>query len=516
MSSSLPNDNASNTNTFYTAESPRQANNANLEEIVTPRGNKKNNVKPIKLNFSKEVVTTNATQPALPPMEIPSDLYKELPMKLVANPIFIDFMYSNVVISAKHIYDYYLKHSAELPREIGKMIRFHYEDITIVGGAVVTLLDHMLKGYKERHQLSALNTVFQKGTSDIDMTWSMPAIPTTPSQYPEHLMFVGNKMVEILQLAFNHPHFMNEVKKIIQSILKKNCRFSAKVSSHDQSVKYGSFSITFTFIVDDQPIKIGDLTLHDAFNSQKYNDFHQVISQPKTRPMIEDPIYCINPIASQMYGTEINTIVLDPFTPNSVPIRIPTLSRFVRQQLFAAGNLLLDEAYKPELKEKGFNLFRRVVYILYLLHAYHKNTNTTNLRKIGILAHPYSSKLLLFNMVLQKMQLILSLQRNDTAKTAFIEQLKNIFTISPNLYQTLIEQLNEMIEKEKVAQQANMLRQQMLGYQAPQYRYQQPIRSVPTSGHTSFPSVLPPKGPPRKKGGQTRRQTRRTRSQKND
>jgi hypothetical protein len=438
--------------------------------------------------------------------------YDDLPMKLVANPRFIDFFYSYVIISAKLIYSHYMENPTKIPKELGKMLKFHYEDITIIGGAVVTLLDHSLTHYKQRHQLQSIDTIFQKGTSDIDMTWSMPTDPTVPAQYPEHLTFMGTTMVNTLQKVFNSKPFIDELKQTIQHIYKKNCDFRVEVEGRDYSVKYGSFSIVITFLVDDHPIKIGDLTLHDSYNSQRYNDYHQLNPSPKTMPMIMDPIYCINPVASQFYKTEQNTITLDPITPNSVPIRIPTLDRFVRQQLFAAGNLLLDPSYQPALKAKGYNHIRRVAYLLYMLHSFQKSNanNIRNIRKIGILIDASFAKLYLFNIFIQKMNMIIGSTRNESSKKTIYKNSINAFSIIPDFYSILAVKL----EREQIAQQADRLAQQAQQAQQMQmpmtqmpmtqqpYRRQAPIQSA----HIPLPRA------PTKKGGATTRRNKASRT----
>lgn len=449
------------------------------ENLGTPRS-EQGNVIPTTLNFGKDVIP-KPNHP-LPSMNS-NAIYDEIPVKLVSDPRFIDYFYSYVVTSAKFLYHHYLSKPKELPAEIGKMLKFHYDDITIIGGAVLTLLDYKLKGYKERHQLLPIESIFQKGTSDIDMTWSIPVNPNIPSLQPEHLSFTGTKMVELLNKSMNQSAFIKEVKPLINEILKKNCTLRVDVQGRDHSDRYGSFSIVFTFIVDDHPIKIGDLTLHDAFNSQRFNDYHQIIPDPKSIPVIFDPIYCINPVASNIYGVEVNTILLDPFTSVSVPIRIPTLSRYVNQQLFAAGNLILDPAYKPTLKEKGYNHIRRVAYLLYLLHSYQSTANNkNNVRKIGILANPYAAKLLLFNMVYQKMNIIINLQQSKNNKDKVIEQFNRAFLIIPDLYSTLYQQLQRLIEQERIAQQAEQLRQQVLFQQQRMSSSQKP--SIRRGGST--------------------------------
>lgn len=508
---------------FHTPRSHWSENSGTPRSITGNNGKKNENAQPVTLNFGKNVIPT-PNEP-LPEMRLNEPIpYDELPMKLVANPKFIDFFYSYIVVTAKHIYSHYMESQAKLPKNIGKMIKFHYEDITIIGGAVVTLLDHSLKNYKQRHQLQSIETIFQKGTSDIDMTWSMPTNPTVAEQYPQQLSFMGKNMVNTLQKGLNTDQFVNEMKQTILSMYRKECNFQVVVEGRDHSAKYGSFSIVITFVVDDHPIKIGDLTLHDSYNSQKYNDYHQLNPTPKDLPMIMDPIYCINPLASQFYRTEQNTITLDPITPHSVPIRIPTIDRFVKQQLFAAGNLLLDPSYQPTLKAKGYNHIRRVAYLLYLLHSF-QQSNAANIRKIGILIDASQAKLYLFNLFLQKMNMILSSTRNEANKTMIYNNTINAFSIIPDFYSTLSMKL----EREQIAQQANRLAQQaqqmyrvqsqmpMAQSQMPVAQSQMPMAPYPYSRQQAKQSVVSkthvplPKSPMKKGGSKTRRnKARRT------
>ena len=531
MAENAPNDE------FHTPRSHWSENSGTPRSVtgnsVSGNNGKKNaNVQPVTLNFGKNTIP-KPNEP-LSQMKLTTSIpYDELPMKLVANARFIDYFYSCIVVTAKFIYNHYMHPEIKIPKELGEMIRFHYQDITMIGGAVITLLDHTLMNYKQRHHLQPIESVFQKGTSDIDMTWSMPTNPMLAGKYPQQLIFMGKKMVEMLQKGLNAGNFINEIKQIIQNMYSTDCDFRVEVEGRDHAVKYGSFSIVITFVVDDHPIKIGDLTLHDSYNSQRYNDFHQINPSPKTMPVIMDPIYCISSAASEYYSITQNTITLNPMTPTSVPIRIPTIDRFVYQQLFAAGNLLLDPSYQPTLKAKGYNHIRRVAYLLYLLHSFQKSNanNNHNIRKIGNLKDVSITKFHLFNSVVQKINMIIHLTRNASSKEAVEQKCIDAFSIVPNFYSELVTKL----EREQIAQQADQLAQKarqaqqarqmymaqsqmpMAQSQMPMAQSQRPMTSYPynrrqiiqtsvSKSHTPLP-----KTPTKKGGSKTRRnKARRT------
>jgi hypothetical protein len=250
---------------------------------------------------------------------------------------------------------------------------YRWTDITVIGGAALVLYDAALNDYKKRYAAHDMRSFFEKGTADIDMTWNMAIHPSMVQSHSKFMVDLGNKMTNQLKEFFKTDKKTSDkhIVKVIQRMMletsiyeNKHALFSdftVSVVPKNTVERYGTYSIEIHFNIRGHILKIADLTLHDGFNSQQYTDNHDFIT-PRTSPLLEDPTYCTSGI--QYYPNLFvppNTFLID-LQQLITPVRIPLVYHYINQQLFAAGNLLLNT---PQ-KEKGYINLRRVVYLMYL------------------------------------------------------------------------------------------------------------------------------------------------------
>jgi hypothetical protein len=123
---------------------------------------------------------------------------------------------------------------------------------------------------------------------------------------------------------------------------------------------YGSYHIIITLKIGNFRFTVCELNIHDGYHSQKYNWNHEY--QPnKTIGLHLDPMYCTAGFPPMIEPTT-TAIPIQTKTMRLALVRVPNLRRFMEQQLFAFGNLLLD--VPP--KEKGYIALQRVVYLIRL------------------------------------------------------------------------------------------------------------------------------------------------------
>jgi hypothetical protein len=283
-----------------------------------------------------------------------------LQVDLVSRPDFIAEIYGIVA------------NSASLINNVNSL--FRWGDITVIGGAALVLYDAALLDYKRRHQMNDLRTFFEKGTADIDMTWNIAASPKEKGiSFPADVISTGDTLVNILKGAFagsrKHlpkEHILNAIHRIILNTSRydnKEALFSdltVHIVSKNVVETYGSYSIGIEFHIRGHVLKIADLTLHDAFNSQQYSDDHEHIDS-RHSALENDPTYCTSGL---MFYPNVyipsNTFLIN--VQNVMPVRVPLVHRYIYQQLFAAGNLLLSIPIRP----KGYVNLKRAVYMIKL------------------------------------------------------------------------------------------------------------------------------------------------------
>ena len=245
---------------------------------------------------------------------------RQKPMMQSIDPTFLAFFYHHVVAAA---------HSAL--NETGLWSHFQIEGITLVGGAVLPLYELPLPSEIMR-------------TSDIDLTWYLHASPLYPNRQPWAVESLGDAMRMHLIQQFTHPAVIDQLSHVLpqgMQCAEPQAEPHVEVVATNRVEAYGSYSLVIHY----EGCPLADLTLHDGFGSQTYDEDHHPIAYPKSVPMWSDPMY-----PREQY---VVTVVKEIW-----PIRIPTLEVYVRQQLFAAGNLLLSG------KEKGYRVMERVIHLI--------------------------------------------------------------------------------------------------------------------------------------------------------
>ena len=174
-------------------------------------------------------------------------------------------------------------------------LAYHAEDITVVGGAVLTLLDDVLQDVRGRHtrEIRSLYNELERQTPDIDLVW-WPTIKETEdamvvtSSSPCILAFV-DRMRAAMEHEFPHA---------------------------DIHVRHASAIGVHSIVVEEFHQKVIDLSIHDSGTSQRYTINAGFIDG--TPFMTTDPMYSSHTIP--LYGGRV---------------RIPVLHRFILQQIFA-------------------------------------------------------------------------------------------------------------------------------------------------------------------------------------
>ena len=231
----------------------------------------------------------------------------------LTDPTFLAFFYHHVAAASYNALD-----------QTGLWMHFQMEGITMVGGAVLSLYGLNLPYYLLQ-------------TSDIDLTWYLHAHPAYPSSQPQAVEALGDALCITLKEQLMHPHVLG----YFQSILCHPLTQGFEIIPTNRVVAYGSYSLAIRL----EGLPFADLTLHDGFGSQSYDDDHQPILHPRSMPMWNDPMY-----PREQYILKV--------VEGIWPIRIPSLEVYVKQQLFAAGNLMIAG------KEKGDRVMQRVIYVI--------------------------------------------------------------------------------------------------------------------------------------------------------
>jgi hypothetical protein len=246
----------------------------------------------------------------------------------LADPTFLAFFYHHVAAAGHHALD-----------KTGLWSHFQMEDITMVGGAVMAVYD----------TFSSCLPATIKQTHDMDFTWYLRADPLYPCSHPNAVGRLGEEMVQQLQTQLTHPLVLGHIQRTLGPFPLPPANAPAtwvapaplEIKGKNMVATYGSYAIAIRIYGQ----TLADLTLHDGFCSQTYDDQHAPIPYPRATPMYQDP----------MYPADQRVV---PVVEGIWPVRVPSPEVYVRQQLFAAGNLLIAG------KEKGYRLMERVVYLL--------------------------------------------------------------------------------------------------------------------------------------------------------
>jgi len=290
---------------------------------------------------------------------IQQELLSIVPNTLATTASFVGFLYNELISAAK---------DCQLVRIQPSF--FRVDDITVVGGSVVTVYEEWLRNYKNRHPLPE-DMVLERKTNDIDVTWCMAVNPEVPYRNPDVVYAMGQEYVVklILKLKSRSSLLINEIRNIPALQQLDLSVFSVEVDTKADHKRYnvkqlvemyGSYHIIITLKIGSFHFTVCEINIHDGYHSQKYNWNHEYQAN-KTIGLHSDPMYCTAGFPPMIASTT-TTIPIQTKTMRLALVRVPNLRRFMEQQLFAFGNLLLD--VPP--KEKGYIALQRVVYLIRL------------------------------------------------------------------------------------------------------------------------------------------------------
>ena len=312
-------------------------------------------------------------------------------------------------------------------------ILYNPVDITLIGGSVLSIYDHLLPASKAQHDIKPLQSYMQRRTTDIDMVWwptiklndesafmqtksdkerkdmcktfvyekqphivisTSPAIMTVADVFEEQLRTVFQESLPTIQTNVLIALLENAVPIQVQS-------FSIDVSRKSQAIT-GTHTMIVSITVNG--IKMDELcqiSLHDGGSSQLNNRDGERNTQ--LEHMTRDPVYCTVKNAYLIKLKEMNIHV-----PYVHTIRIPSVLDFVEQQMFAFGNNLLPMMVESgtvqhvlhhkqhERYTKAFVHFKRAYYLKLVMHSFNaseyvhdeKNLANDNTFLARHLSHP--------------------------------------------------------------------------------------------------------------------------------
>ena len=301
-------------------------------------------------------------------------------------------------------------------------IVYNPADITLIGGSVLTIYDHLLPASKAQHDIKPLQSYMQRRTTDIDMVWwptiklneesalmktksdkerkemckkfvyekepyivisTSPAIMTVADVFEEQLRTVFQEAIPTIQTNVLIALLENAVPIQVQT-------FSIDVSRKSQTIT-GTHtmivSITVNGIIMEE---ICQISLHDGGSSQLYRRDGERITQ--LEHMMRDPVYCTIKNAYLIKLKEMNINV-----PHVHTIQIPSVLDFAEQQMFAFGNNMLPilaelgtvqqaphilHAKQYERYAKAFAHFKRAFYLKLVMHAFNLSEPVHNKKTI--------------------------------------------------------------------------------------------------------------------------------------
>jgi hypothetical protein len=295
------------------------------------------------------------------------------------------------------------------------LIEYDKNDIMIVGGAALNIYDYLLKEFKNRRGIAAMEEYIKKKTSDIDIVWwpkltatiKNPKVPiqneivVSSSQAIENLV---SKFREELVLEFKKnsvkQNLLNQIKPYLGNTesnksnnvsgntesnksnnVNGNNVNSNKASANTDSLVIkvnwlpfyaaGVHKVEVEFYIGGQVLKMLDISIHDSGASQKFDKEGKLITD--LRPMTDDPVYCTQDPSEK---NSIKSFIIDSKNGRNMIVRVPSIYSFIQQQMFAFDNLVRDK------QQKAFINYKRVEFIKLLLEKW-QNENKDDLNIIG-------------------------------------------------------------------------------------------------------------------------------------
>jgi len=243
--------------------------------------------------------------------------------ELASNPSFIRSMF--VIVRA----------SAQTSTTFQEELTYNFEDITVVGGAAYNIFCKQLK------KLPPMKT------SDIDMVWWTPqkvqndVINDTVKKFRDKLLDANR--VELIQDKLKHligPFHDKPIETIeiyssepeIYYVSKPGKHHNSKPDSNLQDNPIVNSTIRLSIIINGTHIikNICEFMIHNGISSQG----HRLQGNRHIEMLANtDPIYCDH--------TEDYTMLLSK-------IRVPTIERYITQQLFSYTQILTN---KPDIQK---------------------------------------------------------------------------------------------------------------------------------------------------------------------
>jgi hypothetical protein len=251
------------------------------------------------------------------------------------------------------------------------IIKYDENDIMILGGAALNVYDYLLKDFKHRRGIAAMEEYIKKKTSDIDIAWwpKLTANISNPTKQINDEIVVSsstainelvNEFKRELELEFGKKEILDTIKEQIKlytnNVSDNELKFYIK---HLHIYQAGVHKLEVIFSIKNYSINLVDISIHDGGASQRYDSEGNEITD--LLPMFMDPVYCTSK------QSELNSIISFPVKVKNtdVTIRIPSIYSFIKQQLFAFDNLTRLKNEKS--KEKATINLKRVEYIKTLL-----------------------------------------------------------------------------------------------------------------------------------------------------
>ena len=220
---------------------------------------------------------------------------------------------------------------------------------TVIGGAAFMLYAYAQNGNNrermESDMMEKLGKVLQ--TSDIDIAiWYKNIMDENEFKQKNALM------ERAIRTTFTNASYIQSIKEILSDITIVD----TITVSIPESKTYSSLTtnIPIHFIINGKVIKI-DIAIKNAIYSQRVNNGRNITKIP-----IEQ---------NETYMNDSNTLFLR-ILPNAHPVRVPTVEKFIRQQILAYNNEIksLGEYRKnspkyTEIKTKLTNYKERLSYL---------------------------------------------------------------------------------------------------------------------------------------------------------
>lgn len=349
--------------------------------------------------------------------------------------------------------------------------------ITLIGGAVLTIYDHLIANYRARKggRLLRLREYIQDATRDMDIVWNMTNAPHLIQSNPVLVRTLGTLIVEQLQT--------DDVKDVITGLIRNELQQDVNVRIHniDSTGQYGTFAIHIEVETQGYPsFTICDFSIHDGYSSQQYDDNHVSLRNGRGklihRPAGMDPTYC----------DRFNSLL---FQIDRSYICIPQMGRFIYQQLYAFGNLALHN--DPRRWPTSMKNLKRILYLIRVLSVVNTKSvaNTADLGQL-ILSQDLNLPLYLNHIFMDlnmKINMILFNNRTKELKDSIIAVLHHFNFNNASM---------EVLGKSSVPIQRTIQRLEMEQGQRAHIHIPAPVRKMPSN--TS-----------RRQGGKNKRKTRK-------